>query len=123
MEEEHCAELLKSIPQIIKYFNYDYLKEKCLEREIVFDAMIKNLEKKNFNNSSSNSNNNSSETRTEALLNKITLRGPDAYRKFIDILMDACSEILDLTQHHLMTLISTTTVKATKAKLQMPKKK
>lgn len=95
MEQEHCMQIIEAIPQIMELFNYEYFKRKCLEHDIVFDVMVKNLEEMNTTD----------DTRFEALLRKLTLRGPGAYYKFIDVLLDASEKLLTLTQHHLTLLI------------------
>lgn len=98
MELEHREQIKSSIPQIVKLLNYEYLRDMCMERGILFDAMVKKLEEKYTTDM----------MRFEALLNKITLRGPDAYSKFNDILMTASDEITNLTQQHLTTMVKTT---------------
>lgn len=96
MDQKHCAEIIKSIPQIMKLFNYEHFRDQCLKQNLVFDAMLENLETINITN----------EARFEALLRKLTHRGPNAYKKFREILLIACDELFNLTHHHLTNEIN-----------------
>ncbi len=87
MEEEHIHEITEQALKIIALLNYSTFRDKCLEHNIVFDVMINNMEKSNY----------TSESRFNALMKKITLRGPDAYRKVINILLELSQEILSIT--------------------------
>lgn len=84
MEEHHIQQIINLTPIIVKLFNYMVFKEKCLQNEIVIQVMIDNIEKKNISN----------ESRFEALLQKITHRGPKAYRKTVNILLEMSVTIL-----------------------------
>lgn len=84
MEEQHIQQLIELTPKILKLFNYTVFKEKCLQNEIVFQVMVDNIEKKSISN----------ESRFEALLKKITHRGPKAYHKTVNILLEMSVTIL-----------------------------
>lgn len=84
MEEQHKQQIIDFTPIIVKLFNYTDFREKCLQNEIVIQTMIDNIEKKNISN----------ESRFEALLKKITLRGPNAYCKTVNILLEMSIAII-----------------------------
>lgn len=84
MEDQHIKQIIDLTPIIVKLFNYTIFREKCLQNEIVFQAMIDNIEKNNI----------SSESKFVTLLKKITHRGPKAYRKIVNILLEMSVTIL-----------------------------
>ena len=92
MEERHRDQIMRTKSQIIQLLNYDYFKELCIEFQIITDAMLFNIEEKHKTSST--------EKIFEALLEKITKRGPDVYVKFVKILLDICDEHLNLIQNY-----------------------
>lgn len=86
MQEEHKYQIVELTPNISGLLNYNHFKEKCIEYEIVTETMVYNLEKINY----------SGDTRFIALLNKIIVRGPDAYRKLINVLLHSSQELLTI---------------------------
>lgn len=93
MELRHQQIIKKNSDEIVKLIAYETFREKWLNHEIGTECMIKNVEKNKF----------LFETNTAALIRKTILRGPLAYRKFLNILLEMTEDIIniisDLTDH------------------------
>lgn len=83
MNQKHCEVILNNLSSLVEVLKYEIFSEKCLRKNIVSQKMLDNIERQFEKHQ-----------HLEELIRKITRRGPDAFAKLLDILLDETSVLL-----------------------------
>jgi len=85
MDSRHGEIILKNIPSLCQMLKYEKCAKKCLNKNIVSRKMLDIIERQY-----------PAQLHMEQLLRKITCRGPDAFMKFLDILLEETGEFINI---------------------------
>lgn len=85
MDSRHIEIIIRNIPSLCQMLKYEKCANKCLIKNIVSRKMLNIIESQY-----------PKQLHLEELLRKITRRDPDAFMKFLDILLEETSEFITI---------------------------